>query len=191
MELIRSVFVVIGGHGQTGTRSHGSNELAGKLREEYHDDERVKVYFESCDADFVDLASRINNLTGSEEPFIVVAGFSHGVGQGLTNCAAAFDAFDWKINEAILCDPICFGAWWYMLAIWLFRWFWPPHYRLPANVDWWSELYQRVDRPRGHAVLPTNKSSERRHSIELHLPHTRMDDSKEYHKLVLEAATWA
>ena len=133
-------------------------------------------------------AEFISRMSPSEPPLIFVASYSWGCGQGFITLAKALQARGMDIHHAFLCDPVYRSTW---MPTWLrlnpLSLTGIPTITVPGNVRRVSWVYQQVDKPAGHRLVGERGSSTIiEPGLQLHVPHRDMDESDEYHAMVLD-----
>ena len=154
----------------------GSRKIYNSLARKYGSDYLVEF------AEWHDCESLAEYMEEMEVTEILVGAYSWGAGQGLRDLARNFSG---KIY-AVLCDPVFRSRfpWMRWRAITRLR-FWHPTIKYPDNVHVIGWFNQKMDVPRGSHVKAKVRP---RKPITLPLPHTQIDDSPQYRKLMLDAA---
>ena len=179
--------VCISGFSQSLTEPTGLEALWGKLRHRMPpNDNRVIVTPREWDDDMEAMARFI---VRNGDGLLNVYAYSWGAGHGFLKFANACQSYGLQIRRVVLADPV------YASKLWSFSWraltnkFLPPKIKVPTNVHLVRYYRQRTTKPAGHEVVAVAKDATRVvFRGWLDLPHTRMDDSLDFHAASLTAA---
>jgi pimeloyl-ACP methyl ester carboxylesterase len=170
-----------------GSPHNGCVDIYGEMCHKYGGNHN-QVILEPWDACPEHTADFIYRLSEKDEPpTVAIFAYSWGVGYGAVRLAYELRERDIKVQYAVFCDPVYHG-----LARWraiLPRTFFSRvRITVPSNIRevWW--LKQENSKPAGHDLVAESPYTEIHDPFVLDIPHTEMDNAKEFRILCRRVA---